>query len=261
MFRLPETTTNSQIAAAAVTIGIAVTTHRKIHEGLGEEQKTYTLTDKGLIPGLNIDTSQLLRLHNTGELERTDPTHPFLDALRGVINRGFLVKWIHERKTCALTQHPDPRCPRTLYQFAAPAAPSVVGVPEMVQTPHLAVAAALSTLGVPVIKIEGETGPKIFTLPRYGYSLHGLPQLDAKALIEDFKSGKLAIDNPLHPFLWAHSAVRNYKALMDHMAREMPLVFFEDAKGSGRAALIRLDAKSEAFDSSQKFFNRRILSR
>ena len=261
MFRLPETTTNSQIAAAAVTVGIAVTTHRKIHEGLGEEQKTYTLSDKGIIPGLNIDTAQILRLHNTGELERTDPTHPFLDALRGVLNRHFLVKWIHERKTCALTQHPDPRCPRTLYQYGLPSAPPVVGVPEVVQTRHISVAAALSTLGVPVIKIEGETGPKIFTFPRYGYSLHGLPQIDAKALIEDFTSGKLAINEPLHPFLWAHSAVRNYGALMEHMKREMPLVFFEDAKGSGRAALIRLDAKLDAFDASQKFFNRRILSR
>lgn len=261
MFRLPETTTNTQLAAACVTIGIPVTTHRKIHEGLCEERKTFTLGDKSLLSGREIFTQTLLKSHNCGDLERLDPCNVFLDALRGVKNRGFLVKWLTEGKTAHLTLHPDKRCPRTLYESGPPTSPPVVGAPELFRTPHIAVAAALSTLGVPVIKIEDGAGRlRIFVLPRYGFALHSSKQFDAKATVEDFQSGKMAAQTPDHPFLYAHSAVRNYKALTDYMRTELPVIYFEDSKGSGRAAVIRSDAKIIAYDRAQKFFDRRLIS-
>lgn len=261
MFRLPETTTNTQLAAACVTIGIPVTTHRKIHEGLGEERKTFTLGDKSLLSGREIFTQTLLKSHNCGDLEKLDPCNVFLDALRGVKNRGFLVKWLTEGKTAHLTLHPDKRCLRTLYESGPPTSPPVVGAPELFRTPHIAVAAALSTLGVPVVKIEDGAGRlRIFVLPRYGFALHSVKQLDAKATVEDFQSGKMAAQTPDHPFLYAHAAVRHYKALLHYMKTEQAVIYFEDSKGSGRAAVIRSDAKTVAFDRAQKFFDRRLIS-
>lgn len=261
MFRLPETTTNTQIAAACVTIGIPVTTHRKIHEVLCEERRAYTLGDRSLMTGAQIFTDTLIKTHVSGDLERLDPCHIFLEALRGVKNRASLVKWLMEGRTSFLTLHPDRKCRRTLYAPGLPTSPPVQGIPELVRTPHLAEAVALSCLGIPVIKIEDGGNKRVFVLPRLGFSLHGGKQQDAKQLIEDFQSGRMAIQNPDHPFLYAHSAVRNYRTLREYMGNEIPLIYFEDSKGTGRAALIRTDAKSVAFDHARKVFDKkRIIS-
>lgn len=265
MYRQPqgtgrEATHNTRLAAACATIGIAVATARKVHESEGSEQRTFVIDDAPTFGTMQIDTATLLWQYKNGLLEKGDPNHPLLDAMRGLHNRGQLVKWIKERRPQLLALHRDPRCPRTTYQEGQPIAPVASLLPDgtapLFRTHDIAIASALSTIGIPVLKLEGGANQVVFVLSATGFPLHGARPQNAAQIVADFTADKLAAE---HPFRWAHSAVLNYRALLDTLKNEMLMVFFEDKKGSGRAALIRADAKHVAYDHATKYFNRPIL--
>lgn len=261
MYRLPAdgglATHNTMLAAACVTCGIPVTTHRKIHEGRCEEQRTFTLGASSILSNRKIDTVTLLAAYEKGDLEKVDPSHCLLDALRGLTNRRALIRWIKEHRPHQLTLNPDKRCPRTLYVPGEPANPHE-GQPvfETVNTPDIALAAALGIIGIPVLEITGGKDDHVFVLPRFGFPMRSVTPQDGKQILADFGSGRLALDQPDHPFLFAHAAVLNYRVLLDTLKREMPMIFFEDSGDSGRAALIRGDAKTIAYDKATKFFKK-----
>lgn len=263
MYRLPAdgslSTHNTMLAAAAVTCGIPVTTHRKVHEGTGEEQRTFTLSPKSLLSNHAIDTAALLKTYYNGQLEKADPSHCLLDALRGLRNRAALIKWLKDRIPHRLTLCEDSRCPRTLYIPGQPSQPHPAGTAfETLHTLDIALAAALGAIGIPVIRIDGDAQNNVFVMSRAGFPMHAAPSQDGKQILADFASGRLSAQQPDHPFLFAHAAVLNYRVLLETMQREMAMIFFEDACGSGRAALIRGDAKTIAFDRATKFFKKPI---
>lgn len=265
MYRLPAdgglATHNTMLAAACVTCGIPVTTHRKIHEQLEEEQKTFTLAPNSVLTNRSIDTAAMLKAYYKGDLERLDPSHCLLDALRGLKNRAAIIRWLKQNQPHKLTLNADKRCPRTLYVPGEPVHPHAAQtVYETINTPDLALAAALGAIGIPIVRIDGTERDHVFVLSRLGFPMHAAPAQDGKQILADFGSGRLARTTPDHPFLASHAAVLNYRVLLDTLKAEMPMIFFEDDDGSGRCALIRGDAKTIAFDKATKFFKRPIRS-
>lgn len=265
MYRQPqgtgrEATHNTRLAAACATIGIAVATARKVHESEGAEQRTFVLDDAPTFGTMQIDTATLLWNYKNGNLERADPNHPLLDAMRGLHNRGQLVKWIKDKRPQLLALHPNKKCPRTTYREGEPLAPVAAlnadGSAPLFKTADIAIAAALSTIGIPVLKLEGGADQAVFVHALHGFPLHGARSQNAAQIVADFTTDKLAAD---HPFRWAYSAVLNYRTLLDTLKNDMLMVFFEDKKGSGRAALIRADAKHVAYDHATKYFARPLV--
>jgi len=265
MYRQPQgtgknATHNTRLAAACATLGITVTTSRKVHEGTDEEQRTFCLADSSEQSSLQLNTASLLWQYKHGELEKADPNHPLLDAMRGLHNRGQLVKWIKEKRPQLLALHPDRRCPRTTYQEGEPIAPAaglqLDGKAPVFETTDIAIASALSVVGIPVLQLRGHGQHVVFIMAAIGFPLHTARPQDARQIVADFESGKLPAE---HPFRWAHSAVLNYRVLLDTLANDMLMVFYEDDKGSGRAALIRADAKTIAYDKANEFFRKPIL--
>lgn len=266
MHRLPQgrgldAVRNTQLAAACVTLGIPVTTNRKIHERTSEEFFTFTLGDSSVLPGISLNTTALINAWRNGSLEKADPCHGLLDALRGLQNRAALIAWTKSGLAQTLSLHADQRCPRTVYIPGKPRLPppsSLILHPsslptETVETDDLAAVSALGICGIPVLQLGGDKRNTLFILARHGFSMHGAPACDAKQILTDFESGKLP---GTHPFFAARSAILNYRVVLGTMKREMPMVYFEDKRGTGRFASIRLDAKTIAYDKARKWFNR-----
>ncbi len=196
----------------------------------------------------------LIRLFTSGDMERLDPEHPFLDALAAIANFEALEAWRLKGTTACLAADAIPAGQGPL---TARRSRLIPGIPPKskhhVDVGSAANAAALARLGVPVLALIGGTTVTY----RMGDSsqLPGLAQTDpatqgTAALMQQAKDGTLPWD---HPFLTARQAVLNFAQLLQacHDARQHTVITWRTNKNRRQATLLS-SATSTARDIAHR---------
>lgn len=199
----------------------------------------------------SLTANQLMHAYRTGALERADPAHPFLDALRALRNRERLLRWIMAGRPAQLAKHP--RCDRWQYESAPLAEIPSHMAARLWMTRELKAACALGVFGVPLVRCSGVLPDMTFEL-----SFAGFPPSSATCqIVDDFRSGALDDREPHHPFFIAWSAIEVMQKLKRHMQSEIANVWIEKPKSKhGASAFLRADATSKARDQMRTHFRR-----
>jgi hypothetical protein len=189
----------------------------------------------------------LIRLFMSGDMERLDPEHPFLDSLAAIANFEALEDWRLKGTTACLAAD---AIPAGMPPLAARRSRLVTGIPpkskEYVDVGSVANAAALARLGIPVLAIIGST----YRMGEIGEPLNHQPPLITAHLMQQAKDGHLPWD---HPFLTARQAVLNFVQLLQtcHDAREHTVITWRSKKHRRQASLLS-SASSQARDIAHR---------
>jgi hypothetical protein len=196
----------------------------------------------------------LRRSHLTGELAKSDPLHPFLQALRAARNYDALLDHQHTGARLRLvaevpgawTYEPGEEDAR-LRLMPGP------------RTNDLPLAAACGVAGIPVVDIEGEPGRRMYRLPQRGLrSLElPLPEWETLHLIRRQVPGQpaLALEHtaPQHPLCLAYQGAYSYAVLLAHCKRLARNVLLKDPHSS-RRALIPENPSADLLDDVRRHF-------
>jgi hypothetical protein len=192
----------------------------------------------------------LIRLFLSGDMERLDPEHPFLDALAAIANFEALEAWRLKGTTACLAAD---AIPNGMAPLSARRSRLIPGLPpkskDYVDVSSAANAAALARLGIPVLDIIGGTTPT-YRMAAIGESLNHLPPFHTASLIQQAKDGALPWD---HPFLTARQAVLNFVQLLQvcHDARDHTVITWRN-KHDRRQATLLSSASSKARDIAHR---------
>jgi hypothetical protein len=203
-------------------------------------------------------TAAIITAYRSGDLQRTDPTHPFLDCLAGLHNAHAILDWmkrgIHQR-----LEHNE-QGTRTRY------VPGTSSVPllGLIRTRSLAKAAALAVLGMCLDHIEGVSPHCTFYVARHSFGMRDADGVaisyDAADLLQRSFDDTLSHD---HPFSLAEVARRNREAILRKIDRDVDLLILTpDAmrkrSGSynpnGAHAYIDKNAPGHIWDAAEKHF-------
>lgn len=186
----------------------------------------------------------LVRLFESGEMERIDPEHPFLDALAGIANFEALEAWRLKQVTQCLAAD---AIPTGMPPLSARRSRLIPGLPPKakayVDVSSAANAAALARIGVPVLGLPDRS---IYRMAAIGEALNHQPPVRTAEIMKQAAAGELPWD---HPFLTARQAVLNFAELMRICAdaREHTLITWRTRKNR-RSAAILSSASSQARD-------------
>lgn len=195
----------------------------------------------------------LIRLFISGDMERLDPEHPFLDALAAIANFQALEAWRLKNTTACLAADAMPTGQPPLMARRTRLLP---GIPPQEKQPHhdlanAANAAALARLGVPVLALVAAGGSPCsagvtYRLAATGLSLNQQPPIHTPTLLQQAKDGTLPWD---HPFHTARTAVLNYLQLLKTCAdaRQHTLITWRSRRTTRTATLLS-SATSKARD-------------
>lgn len=192
----------------------------------------------------------LIRLFLSGDMERLDPEHPFLDALAAIANLQALEAWRLKGTTACLAADAIPAGQPPL---AARRSRLIPGIPpkskHYVDVQSAANAAALARLGIPVLALIGGTTPT-YRMAAIGESLNHLPPFHTASLMQMAKDGTIPWG---HPFLTARSAVLNYAKLLQTLqdAKEHTVITWR-TKTSRRQASLLSSATATARDIAHR---------
>lgn len=188
----------------------------------------------------------LIRHFLSGDMERLDPEHPFLDALAAIANLQALEAWRLKSTTCCLAAD---AIPTGMPPLAARRSRLIPGIPpkskNYVDIASAANAAALARLGIPVLAIIGTYRPT-YRMAAIGEPLNHQPALITTEIMQQAKEGHLPWD---HPFHTARQAVLNYAKLLETLAdaRQHTVITWR-SKGSQRQATLLSSATAQARD-------------
>lgn len=248
---------NTMEAAAMMAMGISVKTHKFARERDGSVQWAFHYNPGQTILGGSITPRQIVNWHRNGDLEKKDPSHPYLWSLTALRNRERILEWILRGRTAALRKHP--RVDRWQYEPSprAELPAAMIGVDGLGKdTPELKVVCVLGCFGIPMIRARGPVRDAIFELCHTGFPGAETPPHTAQ-LAEDFRTGELDRANPQHPFFFAWSAIECIQTLKRHMQAEITNLWIEKPKSKNAAsAFLRADATSKARDKVLHHFRR-----
>ena len=250
----PGCTRTTNLVASLMNLGVAVRTHRTLDDLSGKSDTTFLLQPSLAVRGGQVPTKALLKAFEDGDLESIDPTHPFLDSMRGLHNGHALLDWmkqgVHQR--LAYTA----KGTRTVYVQGSP--DPISRDTELASTKDIAVAAALGVLGCAIVRIEGIDNHRKFIVRRYGMPLRIRPRTnaathnyDAVDLISRLRDGTLIKADADHPFLYAYYARKQRENILQHLDREVQLIMIRQP-GTTRSAMIREDADDEAWEQAER---------
>jgi hypothetical protein len=176
-----------------------------------------------------------------------DPQHPFVDARRAIHNAEHLQQWVHSQVPLRLVYEPGRR--RTRLQEG-----QVLQMPSpYARVMSLAKAAALATLGFPVLAVEDAgDGHMRFVLPRLSVPVQdeGQPRIhDAADLLAGERDNTLP---PTHPFMLACLAAQAWLELLSACEAEQPALMFQ-GRNIRAAAFVHSAADKDVIDRSERF--------
>lgn len=273
-------TGNLNVAAALATCGVKVIPITALDEPSGRRTTEFHLRDKGHLPApvlppddpqrirerfnlhrgpaepWDMDAGILRRHLEDGTLEAADPEHPALDALYTLHARECLLTFMNRGTRHGLLCHP--RAPRARYQEGPSRFTEAPALPTFT-TEDLAMAAALSRIGCPVLRIEGVRPHRRFVLPRFGHVLTGrVAAEDAQQIMQHLLSGELAKHCPEHPAVWGYAACKArlilLQAIEGHGSHRQVLLHHRSGEWSRtrRSALVEERAPDTALDAALK---------
>ena len=248
------TTIDTAEAAAFGTLGVTATLETTFIEAEGIRRTRFQLALQSLDG--SVDTRRLRGLWKTGRLEATEPAHPLLTILRAYqVRRAYLAIQSGGSRYRHL---PVPGTREAVWTYAPgnEGLPGCHGRGEVIRTDDLQAAAALSTVGLPLLMIEdGPRGRHFYHLPRYGPALPGgAPPVDAVALLTAWNADKDSLPWAT-PFAQAVRGLHNLARFHAAIREDIPVILFLKPH-STRSALVRSDASPAAFDQMKQHFDR-----
>lgn len=133
--------------------------------------------------------------------------------------------------------------------------PQSLTVEDEYETTDMNLAAALSVIGVPVIKIEGAPGGRVYTLPRYGVPRMiegGYRTEDVYVLTQREVPGQLDLviekTAPDHPVVHAYNALHVWSQLRTEFKKQRQHMLLQFPRWTQRRAVISECAGSRVLD-------------
>jgi hypothetical protein len=245
-------TRDTRVAAAFGTLGMPIRLTTTIIEATGQQRTTFHIGLSSLDG--TFKTSPISRDWNSGKLETAQPTHPFLTCLRALENRRSLLELLHKpTTTLRLVQIGT----SGIWQYTTPGdeLPGIYGHREVFRTYDVKLAAALATVGLPVLAIEEGSGRHSLILPRYGPPrADSLPPVDAADFATAWRTDRESIPWE-EPFAQAARALHNRERLLDAIHRDTPNLLVRKPR-SLRSAIISTEATPAAWDKVKEHFDR-----
>lgn len=256
-------TTNLNKAAALATLGIPVQVDKTVdlktgkgwHTILLGSESTTVLADHLKSPGEaatapDHNTKLLLGLLANGKLDKADPHHPLLDMLRACAAQEVLTDWLKtgrpyhleaitgsKAERWALAPGPEPETLRSLTQ--------------VIRTADIKLAASLTVLGCPIIRLDPTPQGIKFVFPFLGYPLKTQPAIRIPDLINAYRAHVLPDETPEHPLLWMMQCLMNRHALKEFMQQQREIILIR-APGTGRASLVHRDSTPQCLDQVRR---------
>lgn len=249
-------TTSVDLAAAVSVLGIPIALDQSTDAISGQGWKTFLLglesvphrdigmkADKSELP--TYKTQTVVGMLRKGMLAKKDPHHPCLDVLRACVARETL---IHALKTGSRYRLAKVQTAER-YQLVPGEEPeSVKAAASALMTRDLKMAACLTVLGCPLLKIAGPAGSSEFFFGSVGY---GFPRPIPADLSQAYRTKRLAESSPEHPLLWMMQGLSNRDALCDLLRTGAKMVLVR-APGTGRASIVSEKASGRTMDRVRK---------
>ena len=243
-------TLDKRVAAALSALGVIVKLNTTFRERTGVEKTRFHLslvsTDK------RIRTRILLEDFKRGKLEAREPAHPFLTILRAYENARRILECAEKGTRIRLQQIGE----TGVWQYVdgTEGLPGNAGNVAVLRTGDLKCVAALATVGLPVLWIEGSKDKFTFYVSRFGPPRAGLPPVDGYALRAAW------CDNPKampwsDPFVQAAHGLRA-REMMDFEVENDPALILVEKPRSTRSALMHPDASNGAWDLMKLRFDK-----
>lgn len=245
-------TYDTRVAAAFGTLGVPIRISTTIIEATGQKRTTYHL---GLTSADGLyKTGAIHQGWKSGKLEHATPDHPFLTCLRALENRRCLLELLHKP---GATMRLVPIAATGIWQYTVPGdeLPGIRGHMELFRTYDIKMAAALATVGVPVLAMEEGRGRHTMILPRWGPPRPGgLPPVDAADFATAWRTARLSIPWE-EPFAQAARCLHNRERLLDAIHADTPMLLVRKPR-SLRSAIISTAATGAAWDKVKEHFDR-----
>lgn len=238
---------NTQNAACFAALGFPIRLEKQIDASDGRTFAVFFIGSQ-TAPGFPSLKLSDVRKQYAGNMEEITPKHPLLMAMRAMHNFNKLVDWL---KTG--TQHrlkPVAGGEAMIYEAGqAHPKPAVV-----IETGDIDAAAALATIGVPVVGIEGYGNQHKFTLAAEGLTMnHRLHTYttDAALLLRELREGNLAdFDDD---FMAGYNARKAHRLLLGHIKSARASVLIRKP-GTLKRAVVMENASGDTMDKVRNHF-------
>lgn len=252
-------TTNTHLAAALSVIGLLVRTEAQLDERTGTETRRLFLSlepaDKAQRDRLTPEftrTRAIVRMIQDGTLEKRQPLHPTLCGLAALTNRRAIITWMKTGTPHRLvpvgpgqlhTLQPTDQAPAETARF--------LSAPAYVRVHEITVAAALATIGVPILRILGQPENQTIDLAADSPSARAhMADQTTTQILQDYRARETP---PETAFFSAVQTLWNYHAIQKALAKEIPTILLRKPR-SKMAAVIRPDITGKGLDLVHKAF-------
>ena len=255
-------TTNLNKAAALATLGIPVqvdkTVDLKTGKGwhtilLGSESTTVLadhLKSQDAPAAPDHNTKLLLGLLANGKLDKADPHHPLLDMLRACAAQEVLTDWLKTGRPYHLEAITGSKAER--WALAPGSEPETTrSITQVIRTADIKLAASLTVLGCPIVRLDSTPQGMKFVFPFLGYPLKTQPAIRIPDLINAYRQNTLPEESPEHPLLWMMQCLMNRHALKEFMQQQREVILIR-APGTGRASLVHRDSTPQCLDQVRR---------
>lgn len=256
-------TTNLNKAAALATLGIPVQVDKTVdlktgkgwHTILLGSESTTVLADHLKSPGEaatapDHNTKLLLGLLANGKLDKADPHHPLLDMLRACAAQEVLTDWLKTGRPYHLEAITGSKAERWALA-PGPEPETIRRLTQVIRTADIKLAASLTVLGCPIIRLDPTPQGIKFVFPFLGYPLKTQPAIRIPDLINAYRAHVLPDETPEHPLLWMMQCLMNRHALKEFMQQQREVILIR-APGTGRASLVHRDSTPQCLDQVRR---------
>lgn len=257
-------TQNTKEAACLGVLDLPIRTHRSREERTGREILQFFVGPESVRRRPKFRRDEVLRAWKSGELEKTQPLHPYLQACRAEHNYEMLLdaqKSGRRIRLVGVGAEPGNPAFATEYRDGEEAA-EMKAANMVFRLADLSLVAALGTIGIPCIRMEWNGRHHIYTLP-----VEGLPLLLPAPTVTDRRQGRyngvqlclrqegkrdleLEACDPNHPLVSAYGARQIHGQLLRHLKDERALLFIRPP-GCPRSAIVSDNPTGRVMDMVQ----------
>lgn len=257
-------TQNTKEAACLGVLDLPIRTHRSREERSGREILQFFIGPESVRRRPKFNRDEVLKAWKTGDLEKTQPLHPYLQACRSEHNYEMLLdaqKTGRRIRLVGVGAEAGKAAFATEYRDGEECA-EMKDAQMVFRLADLSLVAALGTLGIPCIKMEWSGKHHIYTLP-----VEGLPLLIPNASSTNHQLGRyngvnicirqenkrdleLEARDPNHPLVSAYGARQIHGQLLRHLKDERALLFIRPP-GCPRSAIVSDNPTNRVMDIVQ----------